>query len=73
MNKHLCPVLTCHFYSINPNFATSKAMSMISKEPDVLTKGNIVVFPTQYSVARLLVDLVEERKTISESQCACTE
>lgn len=33
----------CSLHSISPNFTSSKAMSVRSKEPDVLTKGNAAV------------------------------
>lgn len=48
--------LDLSLYSINPNFANSKAMSVRAKDPDVLTKGNVVcqrLFPTQEIVNSL--------------------
>ncbi|XP_045913250.1 HAUS augmin-like complex subunit 7 [Micropterus dolomieu] len=42
-SQHRTDILAWIFCSINPNFASSKAMSMRSKDPDVLTKEMAVL------------------------------
>lgn len=71
------PYLHLPLNRINPNFGKSDAMSVRSKDPDILPKGNVVFqganFPTQYMVKSCISfdrHHMKESKTISVTEHA---